>query len=138
MDSNLITQNKGACAEHFAIGALLSLGYSVYHNSSSIGSNDIICEKYNKTYRVQVKSFFDHKSIRGKRKYEYVCRIAILMGNSTKINQGLKTITHFNYDIDMMLIVDTQTAEVFVVPQNKMSQTQISKSSLRDSRIFPI
>jgi Holliday junction resolvase-like predicted endonuclease len=128
------TQDKGACAEHIAAGALLRNGYEVYWNTSFHGLADLLVQRDGTIYRVQVKSFYD-KRVAGKYRTEKsVYRMAECQTSNT--TNGAY---HVSYDglVDMLVLVDTDTGEVFSIPPG-LRKTQVHKSAITEYRIFPI
>jgi hypothetical protein len=128
------TQDKGACAEHLAAAALLKNGYEVYWNTSFHGLSDLLVQRDGKMYRVQVKSFYD-KCITGKYRTEKsVYRIAECQTSNTVNGEY-----HLSYDglVDMLVLVDTDTGEVFSISPG-LRKTQVHKNAILEYRIFPI
>lgn len=112
---------KGACGEHLATAALLRNGYYVHRNVAHSGVDDLIITKDEKTFHVQVKTFY----IDGR-------------GHSVAELRSSASTGHHTYEnlVDLMVLVDTDTGEVFLFPSSP--RTKARKSLLNKFKIFPI
>lgn len=112
---------KGACGEHLAVAALLRNGYQVHRNVAHSGVDDLIITNGKETFRVQVKTFYINKR-----------------GHTVAELRSSAPTGHRTYEnlVDLMLVVDVDTGEVFLFPSSR--QTQAHKNTLSKFKIFPI
>lgn len=117
------TQSKGTCGELIAAAALLFNGYDVFMNPTPKGIIDLVAVKDKQVFTFQVKTFFVR---RGHKVAE----------TRTSDASGGKYHASYEGEVDKLLLVDVETAEVFMVMPG-IRKTQISKAQVQASRIFP-
>lgn len=122
-------QQKGSCGELLAAAALTRGGYEVFLNPTNNGVADLVALKEGKAYRVQVKTFYLKKGSKSGKQYLVAeCR-------TSDASQGAYHVPYARL-VDMLVLVDTDTAEVFLVPSD-IQKTQVHKNQVLKHRIFP-
>jgi len=117
---------KGAGAEYLAMGALLITGKNIYSYTLNNGDVDFIIEERGTFIKAQVKSFYKENK-RGKRRK--------LVAD---ISKGTEFYT--SEDIDVLLLVDTETAEIFWMDMPINNKKYISKTTAikQGTKIYPL
>lgn len=107
-----------------AAAALVRNGYNVFFNMAFTGPVDLIAEKGNKLFKVQVKTFFRRKK-----------KNVLVADLRTCESKG----KHRTYEdlCDLLLLVDCDSGEVFLPPIG-VQKTQINKQVAMNYLIFPI
>jgi len=121
---------KGSAGEHIAAAAFLLNNYSVYHQDNESGGADLLVEKEGELFRVQVKTFY--LNTWGKHRPPQQ-RANIERRSQSKSNDSR---IYSEDEVDLFALVDTETAEVFVIPQG-YRKTSVNKNSILDRKIYP-
>ncbi len=93
-----------------------------------------MAQKDGQLFRVQAKSFYDKKYLGKYRNENSVYRVAEI--RTSNMTDG-KYHQSYNGLVDMIILVDVDTGEVFSIPPDH-GVCQVSKNTLGAYKIFPI
>jgi len=127
-------QIKGSMGEHLASAAFLYNGYQVYQQDNESGAADLLIEKNGKIQRIQVKAFYNKTFGKNSGRNPQTLACLERSGYSKSRTPVMRDIRD---QVDYFAIVDTETAEVFLLPSEEANKSSINKNSVKGKRIYP-